>query len=394
MGVGRKPECRFYESKKQFATTIRGRRYLLGADEKKARERFAFLMEQDGRIETVKDANPLLGDLFCAWIRYLKPYRHPDRLRLCKQRLAEFLDRMGHGARIGDLRVAHVEAWIKDKHARGKNGKGKRVTPGTERAYKAILLACLNWCARPESKDGGELIPCNPLKGRLRLPEGGSRGEDAVWTPESFDQVCRLANPRFVDAVRFLAATGCRPSLMCRLEARHYNRKFRRFDTDAITSRRKKLKYLMLTPKAIALVERLVAENPTGKLFRNASGGEWRGEALQIYLYNLMHKYEKTKSKMDGGKLDWQPGLSVKGLRHTFATTFLRDHPDKIEYLRVLLGHADYKMVFKHYGKLVGEHEAIGNLLMEFSTFGDDESVLDSVPTSEEQQETQENMAS
>jgi integrase len=394
MAAGRKPGCRWYQSKKQFVTTIRGSRYLLGADEKKAREKFAFLLENDGRSETVREANPLLGDLFSAWIWHLKPICHPDRLRLCKQRLAEFLDRMGHGARIGDLRVAHVEAWIKEKHARGIGGKEKSITPGTERCYKAILLACLNWCAKAESKGGGELIPSNPLRGRLQLPDGGSRGEDAVWTQESFEQVCRLANPRFVDAVRFLAATGCRPSLMCRLEEKHYNRKFRRFDTDAITSRRKKLKYLMLNEEAVSLVERLVGENPTGKLFRNAFGGEWRAEALQIYLYNLMHKYEETKSKENGGKLDWQPGLSVKGLRHTFATAFLREHPDEIEYLRVLLGHANYEMIFKHYGKLVGEHQAIGKRLKGFSTFGGANSVPKSVPGNEKQRKTQKKRAS
>ena len=335
----------------------------LGRGRKEGARKVRIPLAQDGQTETAKEANPLLGNLFSAWIRHIAPIRHPDRLRLCKQRLREFLDRMGHGARIGDLRVAHVEGWITDKHARGKGNEAMPVHAGTERGYKAIILACLNWAAKPESKGGGELIPSNPLRGRLRLPEGESRGEEAVWEQETFDQVCRLAHPRFVDAIRFLAATGIRPSLLCRLEAKHYNRRFRRFDTDKITSTRKKLKYIRLNDEAVALVERLVAEFPQGKLFRNARGSEWRGESLQIYLYQMQHKFHETKT------LKWQPGLSVKGLRHSFATAFLREHPSEIEYLRVILGHKDYKMIFKHYAKLVGEHEAIGNRLKSFNTF-------------------------
>lgn len=47
------------------------------------------------------------------------------------------------------------------------------------------------------------------------------------------------------------------------------------------------------------------------------------------------------------------------GLRHTFATNFIKDHPDKLEYLRELLGHKDLKMIRKHYGHLFDEHKAM-----------------------------------
>lgn len=43
----------------------------------------------------------------------------------------------------------------------------------------------------------------------------------------------------------------------------------------------------------------------------------------------------------------------------------------EIEYLRVLLGHKDYKMIFQHYGHLVDQHTAINRKLDNFDPFGE-----------------------
>ena len=92
------------------------------------------------------------------------------------------------------------------------------------RLYKAVILAYLNWAATKKVKGGGGLIAHNPLRGRLVLPEGGSR----VWrrssgrrpsTSKSFNMLI----PAFANVVRILRWTGCRPSLVCRIEAKHYN---------------------------------------------------------------------------------------------------------------------------------------------------------------------------
>ena len=82
-------------------------------------------------------------------------------------------------------------------------------TPGTERTYKAIILACLNWAA---DKKRGQLIAANPLRGLLELPEGGSRGAEVVWPKKTFDLILKVANPAFADVVRILAWTGACPT--------------------------------------------------------------------------------------------------------------------------------------------------------------------------------------
>src|SRR5207253_2217773 len=99
----------------------------------------------------------------------------PERYRHCKERLQEFKDRVGDALRVRDLRPRHVDGWL----------KGKELSGGSERLYKGILLACLNWAARPANKKGGALIAENPLKGLLHLPATGSRGKEAVWSQET-----------------------------------------------------------------------------------------------------------------------------------------------------------------------------------------------------------------
>jgi integrase len=59
----------------------------------------------------------------------------------------------------------------------------------------------------------------------------------------------------------------------------------------------------------------------------------------------------------------------IYGLRHTFATKFIAAHPDKLEYLRELLGQKDMKMIRKHYGHLFDEHSATHNVLNGFKVF-------------------------
>jgi len=47
--------------------------------------------------------------------------------------------------------------------------------------------------------------------------------------------------------------------------------------------------------------------------------------------------------------LEWPNNLCIYGLRHTFVTKFIAANPDKLEYLRELLGHKDMKIVRNHY---------------------------------------------
>lgn len=226
-----------------------------------------------------------------------------------------------------------------------------------------MILAPLNWAAKAKEKGGGGLIPRNPLKGRLKLPEGESRGGEAVWSEKVYKQVLKYANTAFADVVRILRWTGCRPNLVCKVTAKHYNPQTRTWDVADLYkgNSRKGIKRVWLPEQARELVLKLNVKHPQGPIFLNGYGKPWNPDALQIYLYNMMHKFVET------AKLKWPPGLCVYGLRHTFATDFIRQHPDKLEYLREVLGHKDLEMIRRHYGHLIDEHAAIHDILADLN---------------------------
>ena len=180
--------------------------------------------------------------------------------------------------------------------------------------------------------------------------------------------VLNVANPAFADVVRILAWTGARPSTICRIEKRHYRKQWRLWDVkDLYEGRKTKTKYVervRFLPQAVPLVERLNAEQPEGAIFRNSHGDPRTSATLGVCMFQLRHKFKDTKN------LNWPDDLRLYGLRHTFATAFLGEHPNEIEYLRVLLGHRNYKMIFKHYGHLIDQHARINKKLEGFGPFG------------------------
>lgn len=355
--AGRKPKLNFTPFLDQYTTTINGVFHRLGKDPETAETQFKFLMRQSEK-GVAADPNVTFGDVADAYLDYAREQHSPERYRHCKERLQEFKDHVGDSLRAKDLRARHVEGWL----------KGKELTGGSERLYKGFILACLNWAARPANKKGGALIAENPLRGQMTLPATGSRGKEAVWSEETFDQVLRVSSEAFANLVRILAWTGARPSTVCRIEARHYNKAQSRWDCeDLYTGRSTQVKYVrhvrLLNPESRELVERLNTQYPEGPIFRNAYGEPWNPNAPQIYLTNLQVKFKHSKD------LPWPEGLCVYGLRHTFATNFLRQFPNEIEYLRVLLGHKNYKMIFAHYGHLIDEHASAFRRLEGFNPF-------------------------
>ena len=340
--MARPTKLNFSNYYQQYTCTIDGKFHRLGGEKDKAEKQFKFLLRQSEK-GTEPDPSISFREVSDYFLQYVEEHHNPDRYRICKERLQELKDHLGEGFRVKDLRPSHVNAWLKQK--------GK-LTKGTERLYKSILLSCLNWAARSRDRKGGELIHENPLKGQLHLPEGGSRGKDAVWTKETYEQVLSVASDAFCDLVKILAWTGARPSTIIQIEARHYNKVHSRWDCeDLYEGRESKKKYVryvrLLSDEAREMVERMNEKYPVGPIFRNAKGTPWDGDAPQIYLFNLQNKFLHSKD------LKWPDGLCVYGLRHLFATRFLQQYPNDVEYLRILLGHKDYKMIFKHYSHLI-----------------------------------------
>ncbi len=350
--AGRKPRLNWTKSRAQYTVTIAGRFHLLGPDRDEAEPQYRFLLNKHDLSEPV-ETNPLFAAIADQWLGHVQAEHTPERYRLCKARIEEFVLHVGERIKVRDLRPRHLDDWVETK--------SDVTRAGTVRLYKAMILAALNWAASKRVR----LIPVNPLKGLVDLPEGDSRGGDAVWPKKVFDTVLRVANPAFADVVRILAWTGARPSTICNVEAKHYLPHLKLWDVEAMyrdrKSRVKYVKRIWLPRQAVKLVERLNRAHPSGPIFRNAHDDPWRPSALGVYMYQLQHKFRETR------ELDWLDGLCVYGLRHSFATNFIVQYPDKLEYLRELLGHKDLKMIRQHYGHLFDEHAAMHGVLDKLS---------------------------
>ena len=326
-------------------------------DKDEADRQYRFLLNKHDLGEPV-ETNPTFASVADQWLEHVQSDHNPDRYRLCRDRIEEFVSYVGEGTKVRDLRPRHIEEWL--------SAKTNVKKPGTVRLYKSMVLAVLNWSASKKVR----LIPTNPLKGLIELPEGGSRGGEAVWPNKVFDLVVRHANPAFADVVRILAWTGARPSTICRIEAKHYLPDLKLWDVEALykgrKSRAKYVKRIWLPDPARKLVKRLNKQHPEGPIFRNSKGESWSQVTLQVYMYQMQHKFKATK------ELEWpEGGVCLYGLRHTFATNFIKQRPDKLEYLRELLGHKDLKMIRDHYGHLYDEHAAIHDVLGELNLLGE-----------------------
>ncbi len=351
--AGRKSKLNWTNSRDQYTATIAGTFYLLGKDKEEAEKKFRWCLNKNHLTEPI-ELNPTFASIADEWLEHVKNAYTSARYRICCCRISEFAQYVGEKMKVNDLKPSHFEAWLETKAP---------LKPGTVRLYTGIILAALNWASSKKIR----LIPSNPLKGMLELPEGGSRGGDVVWKKETFEMVLQVANKAFADVVRILAWTGARPNTICKVEAKHFIENLRIWDFSQKqtphVNRKKHVKRIWLTDQAINLVKQLNEKHPVGPIFRNSKGEPWTPDSLGLYFYQLRHKFKETKN------LGWQPGICLYGLRHTFATSFIRDNPNKLLYLKELMGHKDLKMIMKHYGHLFDENDAVLEVLNQTKIF-------------------------
>ena len=226
--------------------------------------------------------------------------------------------------RIHDLCPHDVQRWL--------DGKGWNTT--TRKIAVKAIKAAFNWGVRQG------LIPSSPLIG-LRTPAALTR--DVLVTPEQWKIIVAKAKGELREILVFLRETGCRPQEARIIEAAHV-----RGDHVILPKVDSKgLKYnrvIWLTPAAEALIRRLAAERPEGKLFRNKWGKPWTTGRLN--------------ERCAGLKLDFH--FFPYALRHTWITEALERGVDPVT-LAILAGHRDTTMicrVYQHLARVPGHLKA------------------------------------
>lgn len=152
----------------------------------------------------------------------------------------------------------------------------------------------------------------------------------------------RVKNQPFRDLLTVAWEVGCRPQELFRVEARHFDRRNRRWEFPAAESKgKKKIRLVYLTDNALAITERLCATFPAGPLFRTVDG-------TPLTRQGVSSAFARLKPAM-GRK------IALVDFRHSFVTLGIKRGVDPIT-LANLVGHADATMIAKTYSHLSQDH--------------------------------------
>src|SRR5262249_25771003 len=188
-----------------------------------------------------------------------------------------------------------------DRHEDWKAGQKHQAIMSVQRAF--------NW-----AKKAG-LIERSPVV-HVEKPPTGKRERVIEW----LDYQAMLDNTRAEEIHDLLTTswdTGCRPQEIMRVEARHVDFAGRRWVFGKKEAKgKKRIRIVYLSDLALEITRRLVAEHPTGKLFRNSDGVPWTRFAVNCIMKRLQKKTGKKFALVD--------------FRHSFTTRALKNGVDPI----------------------------------------------------------------
>ena len=262
--------------------------------------------------------------LITKYLAWCSKHRSPRTLEWYTGHLDNFLTHLSDSKTMpaADLKPYHVIEWIDAQTGWGDNySRGAIVA--VQRAY--------NW-----AEEMGYLA-ATPLK-KIKKPP--ARRRETYMTPEDFQIIlAHLAEgDPFRDFFLFIWQTGCRPQEARHIEARHVELENERIVFPAEESKGKRTKRIIyMQGDALAIMRRLLACSPEGKLFLNRRGFPWSKFAV----CNRFHRISQKTGKR----------MFCYAARHGFATRKLIQGKGALT-ISQLMGHADGSMLARVYGHL------------------------------------------
>jgi integrase/recombinase XerC len=185
-------------------------------------------------------------------------------------------------------------------------------------------------------------LEVNPLA-KLKKPAKVPRS--TFLTREQWGEVTALfkEGDPFLDFLRVLLATGCRPQEARIVEARHINWETGKINfQDGEVPGKEGAREILLPSETVNILKRCATVNPTGALLRNSKGRPWTKDAID-------GRFQCLKKKVSF------PVHSYLA-RHTVAVTML-EAGASAGAVAAILGHKDATMVLKVYGKHIDKCE-------------------------------------
>ncbi|HVU88129.1 MAG TPA: tyrosine-type recombinase/integrase [Pirellulales bacterium] len=266
-----------------------------------------------------------IQELCQQFLDWAKKKKKPRTHQTYLERLTPFVAHCG-SVKVHEARGHHIQSWI-DNLPGGSTYKN---------GCAAAAARVFNWAIKQQLVEGLAINPVVSIERPQVIPREVDIS-DADW-----QRVLDAAQADFVDVLKFLDATGCRPQEVRCVSAAH------REDQDLILERenskgQKVRRVIRLNSAAAEIIDRLSKKHPTGPLFRGRKGQEYTAGAIA-------QRFSKLRNKL---KIN---GLCAYAVRHRFAQRALR-RGLTADTTGVLMGHVDGTMVRRVYGHLERQHQ-------------------------------------
>jgi integrase len=243
------------------------------------REAYHRFMSEPAAAEVVAVApapagNSLLG-VFEKFQDWVEGHRKPETAEWYRWRLQEFVTYLkGQGLAhiaVADLKPFHLDDWLAKKKPQWASG--------TRHGMARAVMRALSWAVKKGH------IRTSPVA-HYEKPRAGKR--KVVLSPERFEEIRQLVNEPFRSLLEVTWETGCRPQESLAVEARHVDLENGRrvFPPDEAKGETWP-RVVYLPDHALAITRRLMAEHPTGPLFRNSDGLPWTTDAVNCGFQRL-----------------------------------------------------------------------------------------------------------
>lgn len=227
---------------------------------------------------------------------------------------------------VTDVRPYHVGEYLAASHP------GINHTPA-----KRTIKRLFRW-----SNQQGYIDP-HPLAA-IKVSQPGRR--TTVLTPAQRKAIYEAAtDAEFRDLLAALEDTGARVNEVRRVEARHYRNDLGAWVMPATEHKTGKAtgepRVIPLTPRVVAITERLAARHPTGALLRNARGEPWTSSTIS-------DRFKRLRKRLRKQGVDVPADLCGTHFRHSMATELVAAGVN-LDVIRQVMGHRSFAMLSKHY---------------------------------------------
>ena len=300
----------FRNARNAWFVQVGKRQINLGSDQKAAFAEYHRLMASTGRVAV--DSKLTAHELCDLFLDFVKRHRKPATYDWYLNYLQSFSDQHG-SVNARKILPLHVSTWLDAHPAWGQS---------TRRGGIVAVKRCWAW-----AKEEGRL-EANPIS-IMKRPKQTRR---KVMTEEG-SRVILDAMPAgplrdFIDA---MITTGCRPGELTSLGASQIDFERSSMIVDGKSGKRS----VILTERAIEIMRRLAAANPSGALFRNTRDQPWNRNSLRCAFRRI-----RSKTGIEGAV--------PYAFRHLFGSLAIERGVDSL-LVAELMGHKDVSMLQEHY---------------------------------------------